>query len=179
MPPGVKASVSATRPPDDLVVQSELATTPDDRFWYDRGIVLLPLSSERKIDSVGGALVKGYEEGVKRAAEIGTFLGMLVRGRVATKFVGGPIRIVQVAGMQAEQGIATQLLFLTMLSMNLAIVNFLPIPALDGGHMLFLTAEAVRGRRVNEEWQQYLTAAGMIALLLLMVFVFANDIWHL
>ncbi len=178
MPAGVVANVSATRPPDDLVIQSELRTIADDRFWYDRGLLLTPLMAERKIESFSQAMVKGYEEGVKQLANIGTFLGMLVRGRVATKFVGGPLRIVKEAGIRAEQGIPTQLLFLTMLSMNLAIVNFLPIPALDGGHMLFLTAEAVRGKRVNEEWQQYLTAAGMIMLLLLMVFVFANDIWH-
>ncbi|MEM6365961.1 MAG: site-2 protease family protein [Planctomycetota bacterium] len=65
---------------------------------------------------------------------------------------------------------------MTMLSMNLAILNFLPIPVLDGGHMVFLLFEAVMGRRVNEEFEMRLTLAGGIMLLALMVFVFFNDL---
>ena len=60
--------------------------------------------------------------------------------------------------------------------MNLAILNFLPIPALDGGHMVFLLAELIRGKRVNEELEMRLTLAGVLALLALMAFVFFNDI---
>ena len=60
--------------------------------------------------------------------------------------------------------------------MNLAILNFLPIPALDGGHMVFLVAEAVLGRPVNEKLQMQLTMAGVLALLSLMVFAVFNDI---
>jgi regulator of sigma E protease len=67
-------------------------------------------------------------------------------------------------------------MFLTMLSMNLAILNFLPIPALDGGHMVFLIYELVAGKRANEQLEFRLTLAGVLALLLLMVVVFANDI---
>jgi regulator of sigma E protease len=67
-------------------------------------------------------------------------------------------------------------MFLTMLSMNLAILNFLPIPALDGGHMVFLLYELVRGKRADEQIEFRLTLAGVIALLTLMVVVFANDI---
>jgi regulator of sigma E protease len=78
--------------------------------------------------------------------------------------------------MEAERGISPQLLFLTLLSMNLAILNFLPIPALDGGHMVFLIAEAIRGKRLNEELEMRLTLAGVLALLALMAFVFLNDI---
>ena len=80
------------------------------------------------------------------------------------------------AAHETKQGTSKQLLFLTMLSMNLAILNFLPIPALDGGHMVFLTAELIRGKRVDEELEMKLTALGVIALLALMAFVFANDI---
>ncbi len=101
---------------------------------------------------------------------------MMFRGRVKGKQVGGPIRIVQIAGMEAERGISPQLLFLTMLSMNLAILNFLPIPALDGGHMMFLIAEAIRGKRVDEQLEMRLTLAGVLALLALMIVVFFNDI---
>jgi regulator of sigma E protease len=62
-----------------------------------------------------------------------------------------------------------------LLSINLAILNFLPIPALDGGHMVFLIAEAVRGKPINEEIQARLTMVGVLGLLSLMVFVLIND----
>jgi regulator of sigma E protease len=68
------------------------------------------------------------------------------------------------------------LIFLTLLSANLAILNFLPIPALDGGHMLFLTAEWIRGKPVDERLQIRLTVAGVLALLSLMVFATVMDI---
>jgi regulator of sigma E protease len=104
---------------------------------------------------------------------------MAVRGQIASDQVGGPIRIFQVAGLEAERGVSTQLLFLTMLSMNLAVLNFLPIPVLDGGHMVFLVCEAIMGRRVNEELEMRLTLVGGLMLLALMVFVFFNDIIHI
>ena len=68
---------------------------------------------------------------------------------------------------------------LTLLSANLAILNFLPIPALDGGHIMFLTAEAVTGKPVDERLQGTLTLIGVVCLVGLMVFVFANDIGRL
>jgi len=70
-------------------------------------------------------------------------------------------------------------MFLVMLSANLAIVNFLPIPALDGGHMMFLTAEAIMGKPVNEALQMKLTMVGVIGLLMLMGAVITNDIFNL
>jgi regulator of sigma E protease len=93
--------------------------------------------------------------------------------------VGGPLGIVFVANSEAAQGIPRLLLFLTLLSANLAVLNFLPIPALDGGHMVFLLAEWVRGKPVDEQLQMRLTVAGVLGLLALMVFVFINDLAHL
>ena len=66
------------------------------------------------------------------------------------------------ASHEAKRGISAQLLFLTMLSMNLAILNFLPIPALDGGHMMFLIAEAIRGKKLDEALEMRLTFAGVL-----------------
>ena len=87
--------------------------------------------------------------------------------------------IAAAAGSEASQGIPRLLLFLTLLSANLAILNFLPIPALDGGHMVFLAAEGVTGKPVDERLQGTLTLIGVACLLALMVFVFANDIGRL
>ena len=89
---------------------------------------------------------------------------------------GAQADLVNIAKNEAEKGIAPQLMFLTMLSMNLAILNFLPIPALDGGHMMFLIYELVAGKRANEQLEFRLTVAGLLTLLMLMAVVFANDI---
>src|SRR6185436_19750704 len=97
-------------------------------------------------------------------------------GRISPTNLSGPPGIIAMAGYVASQGPAALLLFLTMLSANLAVLNFLPIPALDGGHMLFLSAEAIRGKPVDERLQVRLTIAGVICLLSLMVFATAMDI---
>ncbi len=178
LPEGTRFEVLARRDRDNRVLEENLTTVADEVFWYERGLALQATSETQTADSVGQALVLGIREGGRRLNDVFGFLGLLVQGKVKAKFVGGPIRIVQMAGMQAEQGISKQLLFLTMLSMNLAILNFLPIPALDGGHMMFLTAELIRGKRVDEQLEMKLTLAGVLAILALMVFVFANDIIH-
>jgi regulator of sigma E protease len=179
LPVGTKIIATAVRPPNGTVVQQTLTVRQSDRFWYERGLNFTPVESIRKADSLGMALALGISEGKRRMADVGRFLGMLVRGKVKAKFVGGPIRIAQMASHQAEKGLSAQLMFLTMLSMNLAILNFLPIPALDGGHMVFLTAELIRGKKVDEAMEMRLTFVGVLALLALMIFVFTNDILNL
>lgn len=145
-------------------------------FWYTRGIMLQPFSKENIATSVSDAFGLGLKETWRRLGEVVNFLRMLVTGRVSPDLLGGPLRIAQAASIQAEQGPSTLLIFLTLLSANLAVVNFLPIPALDGGHIMFLTAEAASGKPVNETWQIRLTIAGVLALLCLMAFVILNDI---
>jgi regulator of sigma E protease len=179
LPVGTEVIVKATRPPDGSVIEATMAVQASDRNWYDRGLHLADIEVIQVADSLGSAVALGVREGVRGLDNVRRFLRMLVTGKVKAKFLGGPVRIAQMASYEAERGISAQLLFLTMLSMNLAILNFLPIPALDGGHMMFLLAEAVRGKRLNEELEMRLTFAGVLALLALMIFVFANDILHL
>lgn len=178
LPLGTEFEVFGRSKLDKSVVESKFTVAETDSFWFQRGLSLMPTSNTQTASSVGQALTLGLREGGRRLGYVFRFLGLLVQGKVKAKFVGGPIRIVQMAGIQAEKGISKQLLFLTMLSMNLAILNFLPIPALDGGHMVFLTAELILGRRVDEQLEMKLTLAGVLAILSLMVFVFANDIIH-
>ncbi len=80
------------------------------------------------------------------------------------------------ASQEASDSPSRLLLFLTLLSANLAILNFLPIPALDGGHLMFLTWEAIRGKPLNENMQVRLTMLGVMCLLGLMAFAVLNDI---
>ena len=78
--------------------------------------------------------------------------------------------------MAAKQGMGNLLVFLTLLSANLAVINFLPIPILDGGHMVFLTWEAIRGKPPDERVQLALTYCGLLIILALMVWVFGLDL---
>lgn len=100
----------------------------------------------------------------------------LIQGTVSTKTLGGPIMIAEMAGQQAKEGAANLVTFIALLSINLAILNILPIPVLDGGHLLFFTIEAVTGRPVNTKVREVAQQAGIFLLLLLMILVFYNDI---
>jgi len=84
--------------------------------------------------------------------------------------------IAEMAGQQAEQGMGPLLFFIALISINLAILNFLPIPVLDGGHLLFFFIELIRRKPVSLKVREIAQQAGMFVLLLLMVLVFYNDI---
>jgi regulator of sigma E protease len=176
LPEGTELEVIANRPANNKVIESTLVVSKDDRHQFDRGMVFTPTESIQQATSIGSALTLGIKEGYRRFNDVIRFLRMLPRGKIKLRHVGGPLEIVNIAKNEAEKGISPQLMFLTMLSMNLAILNFLPIPALDGGHMVFLIYELVAGKRANEQLEFRLTLAGVLALLLLMVVVFANDI---
>ena len=106
---------------------------------------------------------------------VGSFLKKLVQGKLSVKNLGGPGTIALAATSEASAGTSRLLLFLTLLSANLAIVNFLPIPILDGGHMLFLAYEGIFRRPVSERAQTVLSFAGLIFILGLMLFVIFMD----
>ncbi len=184
LPVGTKLHLKATRPGEGngasaTVVSATVVVGMDDRFVFERELIFTASESVQSAASFGEAMSLGVREGKRKLSEVFRFLGMLTRGRVALKHAAGPIGIVQIAKQETERGISRQLMFLTLLSMNLAILNFLPIPALDGGHMMFLLYELVRGKRADEMIEFRLTLVGVIALLALMVVVFANDIMRL
>jgi regulator of sigma E protease len=103
----------------------------------------------------------------------------MFQGVVSPKSLGGPILIAQIAGAQVREGIVPFILFMAMLSINLAILNLLPIPVLDGGHLLFYMLEMATGREVNLRWREKAQQVGFVLLILLMVFVFMLDIERL
>jgi regulator of sigma E protease len=147
-----------------------------DWFWFQRGLGLKPLSEIHSVNSITEAAALGASETWRRFKEVLSVLRLLATGKLGAGSLGGPIKIFQAAGQEASQGISRLLLFLTFLSANLAILNFLPIPALDGGHMVFLTAEAIMGKPVNEAVQVRLTLVGVMCLLCLMAFVIVKDV---
>lgn len=93
--------------------------------------------------------------------------------------LGGPILIAQVAGKQAEQGINSLVHFMALLSVNLTLLNLLPIPILDGGHLLFILLEAVRGKPLALKHRELAQAMGLMLILALMVIVFYQDLQRL
>jgi regulator of sigma E protease len=173
-PVGTELTVTVNRDGKILDVISQLTPTGD--HWFDRGLRFAELERIQVASGMGNALALGLGASQRRLTEIFRLLGMLVTRKANANMIGGPITIFRFAGQEASRGIPTLLMFLTLLSMNLAILNFLPIPALDGGHMVFLTAEAVLGRPINEKLQMQLTMAGVLALLSLMAFAIFNDL---
>jgi regulator of sigma E protease len=103
----------------------------------------------------------------------------LIQGAVSVKTLGGPIMIAQMAGEQAEAGAVNLLFFIALVSINLGILNLLPIPVLDGGHILFFTIEAVTGRPVSLKTREIAQQLGILLLMMLMIFVFYNDIMRI
>ena len=159
-----------------VVAASADVRNSDQLFAFHRGFYFPARRADRQADSLSNAISLGFSEGKRRFGDVLSFLSLITKGKVGLKDMGGPLAIAGMAKEETKRGVSNQLLFLTMLSMNLAILNFLPIPALDGGHMVFLTYELIRGKRANEELEFRLTVAGVLSLLALMAVVFANDL---
>jgi regulator of sigma E protease len=160
-------------------VKVSLERADGDWFLQDRGIQLAAASETHTAKSWSEAFSLGFRETQDRFVEVLTVLSRLVTGGISPTNLGGPVGIIRYAGSEAAIGISRLLLFLTFLSANLAIVNFLPIPALDGGHMVFLTWELIVGKPVNERIQMNLTLVGVFFLLSLIVCVTFSDVFRM
>ncbi|MDA7885894.1 site-2 protease family protein, partial [Pirellulales bacterium] len=145
-------------------------------FVLDRGLVFRPVYRLVKASSVGAAITKGFSKTGEDLSMVYRFLQKITSNQISPRLLGGPIEIAKQAGKSAEEGLGRLLLFLTMLSANLAVINFLPIPVLDGGHMVFLMYEFVRGKPPSENVVAALSYVGLILLLSLMLFVFGLDL---
>jgi regulator of sigma E protease len=105
-------------------------------------------------------------------------LWQMVIGRRGTGELGGPIRIAELSGEVAQLGVAPLLSLIAMLSVNLGLINLFPVPVLDGGHLAFYAAEAVRGKPLGQRAQEYGFRLGLALVLTLMVFATWNDLVH-
>ena len=125
--------------------------------------------------AVSKAFIQTYE--YSKLTLIGLY--KMITREVSPRNLGGPILIAQMAGQQAQEGIGSFLAFLAVLSINLGVLNLLPVPVLDGGHLFFFAVEAVIGRPVSLKYREKAQQVGIFLLLLLMIFAFANDIFRL
>jgi regulator of sigma E protease len=123
------------------------------------------------------ALGEGVRESVFIAGQTGEFLGRLVRGREDRCQLGGPVKIAAMAGKAAERGFAWLIQLTALLSIGIGILNLLPIPPLDGGHLLFYGIEAINRRPVTEKLQEIVYRIGAVAVLTFMLFVIFNDLF--
>jgi regulator of sigma E protease len=103
----------------------------------------------------------------------------MISGQRGTEDLGGPLRIAQLSGEVAGLGLASLLSFIAVLSINLGLINLFPIPVLDGGHLLFYLAEAIRGRPIPARVQEYGFRAGLAVLAGLFILATWNDVSHL
>ncbi len=157
----------------------ELTLTPAPAagdYVVDRGLVFEPVYRMMKAGSLAGAVRRGLLKTKEDLSMVYGFLGKLTRQQISPRLLGGPIEIAKQAGRSASEGFGRLLLFLTMLSANLAVVNFLPIPVLDGGHMVFLAYEWIRGKPPSEGVVVVLSYLGLALILSLMFFVFGLDL---
>jgi len=146
----------------------------------EKTIGLIGISSPREtISKQHGplkAIVRGGHETLKVTKMTITVLWRLLVRRISLRTVGGPILIFRVAGAAAKSGITDFMSLMASLSITLAIINTLPIPILDGGHLLFLGIEAIRRKPVSVKTRELAYRAGLIIIIMLMLIVFYIDI---
>jgi regulator of sigma E protease len=122
------------------------------------------------------AVVKGGEHTWSLTRMTVLAVGKIIGGAISLDNVGGPIMIAKTAGEQAETGLVYFLSFMALLSINLGLLNLLPIPILDGGHLVFYLWELVSGRAVSMKTREFAQQVGLVLLVGLMVLAFYNDI---
>jgi regulator of sigma E protease len=152
-----------------------------DREWGldDRGLIFMPETQVQKAADIGDAMRLGALRTVRFIKTVYMSLYGYVNGRISVKTLSGPLTIANVSYKLAGEDFWQFLLFLGMISVNLAVVNFLPIPVLDGGHMVFLILEKILGRPVPERMFAFAMYAGLFLILGLMVFVLFLDVGRL
>ncbi len=182
--PGQVLELTVTRAGDTLLLSAAPAPAVDsgpDGEAVTRG--LLGIGVAQTIERRPVSVVAALREGAGQTADNGTLVFRSVRGlltaRVASSELGGPILIGQLAGETARAGLDTFLAFMALISINLAILNLLPIPVLDGGQFLFLVAEGVLRRPLSLKLRERLTAVGLVLIMMLMGLAFWNDLSRL
>ncbi len=133
-------------------------------------------SLERVPASFGEALTLGVFRVVKTSEMIIRGLAGMIQGLISTRHLGGPIMIFQEASRSAQMGLEPLLSFTVFLSISLAILNLLPIPVLDGGHLVFFLIEGIKGSPISIRARMLANQVGMLFILALMAFAIGNDI---
>ncbi len=128
-------------------------------------------------------LLQSFREGAKETAHISTAifkaLGQLITGKRSLEELGGPIKIAQYSGKTVDMGIYVVIWFTAMISVNLGVMNILPVPVLDGGHLFFYIIEAIMGKPLSRQAQQIGFRIGLSLVMALIIFTTLNDLRQL
>jgi regulator of sigma E protease len=127
--------------------------------------------------------LEGLWQGVVRTWDMSALtlrmMGRMVIGEASLKNLSGPLTIADFAGKSASQGFTQYLVFLALISVSLGVLNLLPVPVLDGGHLMYYLWEFVTGRSVSDAWMDRLQRAGVAVLVVLMSVALFNDVTRL
>ncbi len=162
-----------------------MITTYKDRILDEKGefryIGKIGIGASYTTVKVGffRSLLEGIDTSIFILVETIKFIIGLITGTASLKLVGGPVLIAQVAGQTAKTGIVSLLSFMALLSVNLSFINVLPIPVLDGGHLLFLGIEKIKGKPLSLKQRAAMQQIGLAFLILLIIFVTYNDFLRL
>lgn len=142
------------------------------------GLLGLQLRGDMVLEqySLLGAVQRGFKETWRLTYLIAVSIKKLIFGSIPADTIGGPILIFQIYGQQAEQGFNELIRLTALLSINLGLLNLLPIPMLDGGHIFFFLIELIKGKPVSERSRERASQIGLFMLISLMVFAIYNDI---
>lgn len=168
-------TLSLTVTPRWLVVKRD-----DGTEQRTRGIIgISPAISFWREHPFPEAVVQAVRETYGLTVATFTAIGQMFAGTRSTRDLSGPLRIAEISGDMAQSGLYTFFWFLGILSLHLCIINLLPVPMLDGGHLLFYGVEAMRGRPLGQRAQEYGFRIGLALVITLMVFATWNDLVHL
>lgn len=166
--------------PLKITPKAEQVTDP---FGGDRTIGLIGITPGnefvREKNSLGKSLVLAADQTMFITVMTYKGLWAMVRGKISRKDIGGPIMIAQMAGQQARAGWLNLLSFIALISINLGVLNLIPIPILDGGQLMFIIVEKIKGSPVNLKAQEWAMKISFAILISLMVAVSFNDIWRI
>ncbi|HTM07375.1 MAG TPA: RIP metalloprotease RseP [Verrucomicrobiae bacterium] len=173
----LKLTIVRDDKPMEIVV-NPIKKEERDAFGDRKEVWFIGISPQDAIVKVGPltAIYKAFEQ--TRDLSLFTIVALfkMIKGDISPKTLGGPLLIAQVAGQQAREGVTTFFLFVALLSINLGVLNLLPIPVLDGGHLFFFLIEAILGRPVGDKQRERAQQVGVVLLILVMAYAFYNDI---
>ena len=155
------------------------AVTLEPTIEGENGRKMIGLTFAEQPDSIGMHISMAVRTSVNYARMVWASLGMLVTGQVGVDQLSGPVGVAEVMATTASYSISAFLQLVAFISINLGVMNLLPLPALDGGRLVFLILEGIRRKPVPAKYEGYIHAAGLMLLLALMVYVTGQDILRL
>lgn len=179
--PGQELQFHVSRKGTEII----LKLTPESKITKDlqgnnveAGLIGIGMSGEITEEKYGllGAFKRACEETARLTYLIAVSIKKMIMGSIPADSIGGPILIFQIYGEQAEQGFNELIRLTALLSINLGLLNLLPIPVLDGGHIFFFLIELLKGKPISERNRERAQQVGLFMLISLMVFAFYNDI---